>query len=271
VGYKNYLPPLNSIVRPLKRVKGTERKMNSKKAWLIWSLFLMLLTGCEEFHVDTTFEKNGSGVLRLVVVYSESSKMDVEQCRKVGREYGPKVQWHNVSHEGSSSVNNPSGRDQCTYTYSFNDLDEADNLHKALGFKLDRLSIDNNYFTYKATNRACVNDFDPKVLKSVTWSVKPPKTISSYNAEKVIGDNLIWNLSGSDCYDISVVSALVQPADEATVNKDLLVTEPSKSSPGEKTENQPFDATIVTWTTVGASIATIIATAIAYKESKKKK
>jgi len=53
----------------------------------------MVLTGCEEIHFYTTFEKNGSGVFSLVVVYpessktDESSKMDVEKCR----EYGPKI------------------------------------------------------------------------------------------------------------------------------------------------------------------------------------
>lgn len=193
--------------------------------------------------------------------------------------YGPKVEWHNVSHEGSSALNNLSGRDQCTYTYSFNDLDQVDKLYKALGFKLDRLSIDDNYFTYKSVDKTCAKDFDPNVTKSATWSVKPPGTISSHNAEKVIGDKLTWNLSGSDCHNISVVSALTQPTDKATENKDSAETDkltddktiPNKSSPSEKTEIQPLDASIVTWTTVGASIATIVATAIAYKESKKKK
>jgi hypothetical protein len=83
----------NNIVRSLKRGKETKRKMNSRKTWLIWSLLLMVLTGCEEIHFYTTFEKNGSGVFSLVVVYpessktDESSKMDVEKCR----EYGPKI------------------------------------------------------------------------------------------------------------------------------------------------------------------------------------
>lgn len=230
--------------------------MNSKKAWLIWVLFLTLLTGCEEIHGSITFEKNGSGVLSLTIVYPEGSSVkSVEKCR----EYSPSGQWDNVLYEGSSSVNNPSGRDQCIFTNSFNDLDEVDKQYKALGIKLDKLSIDDNNFTYQAVNKTCVQDFDPKVTKSVTWSVKPPGTISSHNAEKVIGDRLTWSLSGGDCYDISVVSTLTQSA------------ESSKSSPSEKPENQPLDTTITTWTTIGASIATIIATAIAYKEYKKKK
>lgn len=254
--------------------------MNSKKALLKWSVLLMLLTSCfDEGHGYFTFKKNGSGVLNLEVLFPESSEVkDIKDCR----EALSSIDWNNISYEGSSSINNPSGGDQCRYIYSYNDLDEAEKLHKALlGFKLERLSIDDNYFTYKALDKTCVDDFVRKHTKSVTWSIKPPGNIRSHNAEKVIGDKLTWNLSGFDCYDISVVSALTQPADETTANKDLVVTEPKNkdsvvtepntSSPSEKTESEPVDATIVTWTTIGASIATIIATAIAYKESRKKK
>lgn len=249
--------------------------MNSKKAWLIWLLLLALLTSCEEVHGHFTFERNGSGVLSLKVMYPKGSKVkDIKGCR----EYLNQIQWNDISYEGLSSMNNPSGGDQCTYIYSFNDLDEVEKLHKALGLNLEILSIDDNYFTYKSVDKACVKDFDPKYTKSVTWSVKPPGNISSHNAEKVIGEKLTWNLSGLDCYNVSVVSSLTQPTDKATATKDSVATDkspngettPSKSSSGEKTESQPLDASIVTWTTIGASIATIIATAIAYKESKKK-
>lgn len=240
--------------------------MNSKKALLIWSVLLMLLTSCYEGHGYFTFEKNGSGVLNLEIVFPESLKAeDIEGCR----EAFTSIKWDNISYEDGSSINNSSGGDQCRYIYSFNDLDEVARLHKALNLKLERLRINNNYFIYKALDKTCVDDFDPNYTKSVTWSIKPPGNIKSHNAEKVIGDKLTWNLSGSDCYDISVVSVLTQPAEETTA--DSVVTEPNTSSPSEKTESQPLDATIVTWTTIGASIATIIATAIAYKESRKKK
>jgi hypothetical protein len=239
--------------------------MKSKKAWLIWALFSILLTSCEEIHGYITFEKNGSGVLSLKVVYPEGSNVkSVEKCR----EYLPNGQWDDVSYEGSSSVSNPSSGDQCTFTYSFNDLGQVDKQYRALGIKLDRLSIDDNQFTYQAVDKTCVKDFDPKVTKSVTWSVKPPGTVTSHNADKVIGDTLTWNMLGFDCYDISAVSSLTKPTDQATDDKGSAA---SSKSPDDKTESQPLDESVVTWTTVGASIATMIATAIAYKEFKKKK
>jgi hypothetical protein len=231
--------------------------MSSKKAWLIWSLLLMLLTSCEEIHSYITFEKNGSGVFSLKIVYPQSGKVkDVEACRQSFNS----IQWNNILYEGSSSINNPSGGDQCTYVYSFNDLEEVEKLHKVLNIKLNQLKIDDNYFTYKAIDKTCANSFDPKVTKSVTWSIKLPGNISSHNAEKVIGDKLTWNLSGSDCYDISAVSALNQSGSDKTI-----------SAPSEKTESLPLDGSILIWITIGASIVAIIAIAIAYKESQKKK
>ena len=237
--------------------------MNSRKFWLMWAVLLTLLTGCvEEFHGEVSFEKNGSGVLSLKVMHSKDSKAkNIESCRQ----YFTGIKWKDISYKDLSSINNLAG-DQCTYIYSFNDLDEVESVHKTLGFKLGRLTIDENNFTYKAANKTCTDDFDPKVVKSATWSVRPPGTISSHNAEKIIGDKLTWTLSGSDCYNISAMSTLTQPPEKVTENPTL-----SKVSPSEKTESQPFDTSIVTWTTVGASLATIIATAIAYKESKKKK
>jgi len=256
-GGQTCLQLLISAVRPLERSKGTERKMNSKKAWLVWLALLVLLTSCvEEIHGYFTFEKNGSGVLNLEVVYPESSGVkDIEGCSKNLTQ----IQWDSILYEGLSSINNPSGMDQCRYIYSFNNLYEVEKLHKALGLKLEKLSIDDNYFIYKAFNRTCDNDVG-QLAKSVTLSIKPPGNVSSHNAEKVIGNKLTWNLSGGvDCYDISVVSALTQP------------TEPSKSLQSEKTGDLPLDSTITTWTTIGASLATIIGTAIAYKQYKKKK
>ncbi|WP_293154309.1 MULTISPECIES: hypothetical protein [unclassified Microcoleus] len=185
--------------------------MNSKKIWAIWTVFLILLTGCEEIHGVISFKKNGSGTLSLRIVNSESpnesSQVNVETCRKLLTS----IAWDNVSHERIRSTNNSSGSDQCAYTYSFNDLDEVEKLYKGLGLKLNRLTINNDEFTYKSTDKTCVNDFDLKFTKSVTWSIEPPGNIKLHNADKVIGDKLIWNISGSDCYDISVVSGIASP------------------------------------------------------------
>jgi len=258
--------------------------MNSKKVWAIWSIFLILLTGCEEIHGVISFEKNGSGILSLKIVYPESSKIDVETCRKSLTS----IEWTNVSHERIRSMNNPSGSDQCAYTYSFNDLDEVEKLYRGLGLKLNRLTINTDEFTYKATDNTCVKDFDPNLTKSVTWSVKPPGNIRLHNADKVIGDKLTWNISGFDCYDRSVVSGIVSPLErvpesqatqspENKVSTDKSLNDkaiPTTNLPSEKTENQPLDASVALWTTVGASVATMIATIVAYityRDSKKKK
>jgi hypothetical protein len=213
----------------------------------------MLLVGCKEVHGYFTFEKNGSGALSLKVLYPESSKIkDIKGCR----EYFTQISWNDVLYEGSSSINNPSGGDQCTYNYSFNDLDEVEKLHQALSLKLETVSINNDQFTYKALDKTCANDFDPKYTESVTWSVKPPGNIVSHNADKVIGDKLTWNLSGSDCYDVYIISSLTQPADK--------ITALNKSSPSEKTDNQSLDSSIGLWTIIGGFAATMITTVIAY-------
>jgi len=258
--------------------------MNSKKTWAIWAVFLILLTGCKEIHGVISFKKNGSGILSLKIVYPESLEIkDVEGCRKSLSS----IEWNNVSYEGFHSMNNPSGGDQCTYTYSFNDLDEVEKLHEVLGLKLNKLSINNDEFKYESTDNTCADDFDPNLTKSATWSVKPPGDISSHNADKVIGNKLTWNISGFDCYSISVASVVASPLERVpeipvtqlpdnTASTDQSPNDviSSTNSPNERNEKQSLDQSVALWTAVGASVATIIATVIAYvtyRDSKKKK
>jgi hypothetical protein len=258
--------------------------MNSKKIWVMWATSLILLTGCEEIHGAISFKKNGSGILNLRIVHPEDSKVDVETCRKLITD----IEWSNVSHEKVPGIVSP-GKDQCVYTYSFNDLDEVEKLYKRLGLKLDRLIINSDEFTYKSTNNECVNDVNPtKSTKLATWSVTPPGNIRLHNADKIIGDKLTWNISGLDCYDISVVSGVApslerlpepqktqSPESKSLDDKPLNdKTVPSTNSPSEKPEKQSLDSTVALWTAVGASVATILATFIAYmtyRDSKKKR
>jgi hypothetical protein len=165
-------------------------------------------------------------------------------------------------YEGSPSINNPSGGDQCTYVYSFNSLDEVEKLHKVLNVKLDRLSIDDNSFIYKSHDKACANNLGDYTPKSITWSIKTPGGETIHNATKIIGDKLTWNIPGLDCYNISVESTIAKKVPEVKL-----------SPTSEKNDNQPIDS-ISSLTTTGASVATIIATIVAYFayiESKKKK
>lgn len=257
--------------------------MNSKKIWPMWAVSLILLAGCEEIHGAISFEKNGSGILSLKITYPETSKMDVKGCRS----FLTNVKWNKVSYERIPSKYNIGGNDQCIYVYSFNDLDEVEELHKGLGVKLDKFIINNDEFIYKSTDKKCVNNF-AEATKVATWSVKPPGGIRLHNADKVVGDKLTWNISGLDCYDISVMSGIASPLErlsepqstqspENKLSTDKSLNDkalPSTNSPGEKSEKQSLDALIALWTTVGASIATIVATLIAcvtYRDSKKKK
>lgn len=172
------------------------------------------------------------------------------------------VQWHDYVYEGSPSINNPSGGDQCTYIYSFNSLDEVEKLHKVLNVKLDRLSIDDNSFIYKSHDKTCANNLGEYTPKSITWSVKTPEGKTIHNATKIIGDKLTWNILGLDCYNVSI---------ESTITKKL--QDEKASSVDEKSDKQSIDSMSL-WTTIGSSVATIIATIVAYLtyiESKKKR
>lgn len=224
------------------------------------AVFSMLLTSCKEIHGTISFEKDSSGVLSLRIVYPESLAIkNIKDCRK----YLTTIKWNDYLYEGLPSINNPSGGDQCTYSYSFNDLDEVEKLHRGLNLKLDRLSIDDDRFIYKANDKTCINNPVDFETKSITWTVKPPGNKNTHNAAKIIGDKLTWNISGLDCYNLSVESLINNKSLD-----DKIVANTSTSS--EKSEKQPLDL-IGVWTTIGASIATMIAAIIAYTESKKKK
>ena len=218
----------------------------------------MLLTSCiKEVHGYFHFNKNGSGVLNFKVLYLESSKVkDTKGCR----EYFKTISWNDVAYENSISMDNPRGGNQCTYLYSFNNLDEVEKLHKVLGLKIETLGVNDNRFTYKVMDKTCIQYFNRSSIESVTLSVKPPGGIISHNAEKVIGDTFTWNLSGSDCYDISIVSSVAQPADK--------ITTLNRSSTSEKTDNQSLESSIGLWTIIGGFAAMMIATVIAYTTHK---
>ena len=289
--------------------------MSFRKSSLIWMVLPIFLTSCEEIHGTIAFKKNGSGTVNLEIIYAENLKVkNVDSCR----EYMSNIKWNDIAYNSESSLNNPSGSDQCIYTYYFNDLIEVEKLHKGLNLNLQKLSISNNYFVYEANNQACVKDLDPDAFKSVTWSVESPGNISSHNAEKIIGNKLTWNISGFDCYTILVKSVLRQ-SEEVKGKADSVVTSdlpehkdrvtPSTSPSSDKL-NQPEDVkadtdsvvtsdlpedkdrvtpstlpssdkakketldSVVLWTTISASIATIIGTVIAYmtyKDSKSKR
>jgi hypothetical protein len=54
--------------------------MNSdKNRWSLWAVFLILLTGCKEMHGVISFEKNGSGIFNLKIVYARGQDSGMQQ------------------------------------------------------------------------------------------------------------------------------------------------------------------------------------------------
>jgi hypothetical protein len=53
--------------------------MNSdKNRWSLWAVFLILLTGCKEMHGVISFEKNGSGIFNLKIVYARGQDSEIK-------------------------------------------------------------------------------------------------------------------------------------------------------------------------------------------------
>lgn len=251
--------------------------MTMKSIRYVGLIFSLLLVGCDELHFFTTFEEDGSGFIDLEVVnYPDGEFSDyesIEDCSADFDELG--VQPDNIAYESyaSSAIGQQNGA-RCIYTFEFDDLEEAARLHTAFELNLDQLYFHNDAFTYQASSDDCDGSADSD--DNATWNLRLPGEINSHNADKVIGDQLTWNVS-SDCYDIFAEStlvqpsALVQPEQESRVN-DSPISEEAPSEDESANEGSPaqegsLDSAV--WIMLGASMPILIGGIVAYVNSRK--
>jgi hypothetical protein len=244
--------------------------MNSKRIRFIWAAFLIPLAGCKEINGTISFKENESGILKIEVVYPKDSKANIDTCSQ----YFKEIKWNNIIHDEGN---------QCIYIYYFSNFEDVGKIHKSLNINLYKLTKNKEHFTYKANNESCIKKQDEsKYAIPITWSLKPPGNVVSHNADKIIGNTLTWNISTLDCYNVFVESDFSQPEEKLISKKSSVPTENLSDNkktantntniinyPGTRDDEKPPD-----WTAISASIATIIATVIAYftyRESKKKK
>lgn len=244
-----------------------------KKVRYIGLIFSLLLIGCDENHLFSTFEEDGSGFIKLEVVnYPDGEFSDYESIEDCSVDFNELIgtQPDDVAYVSQSSALGQQKGDRCIYTFEFDNLEEAERLHAAFNLELDQLYFRNDTFTYQASSDDCEGNEDSD--DADTWNLKLPGEVSSHNADKIIGQQLTWNLT-SNCYDIYAESTLAQPESESAVTESQINDdEPS----GDESDNegslaeQPSENSAVMWAIIGAMIPTLIGI-IAYLKSSKTK
>lgn len=275
----------------------TKANMKIRKSWCQWMILLFLLTGCLDIDIATKFEEDGSGTFSIKAAPVETDNEyvnmdDIDGCIESIAELP--VEWSDISYREAGSLDNPNSNGTCVYTYQFSDLGEAEKVYKSVGMEIQDLYIDERTFFFKISNRDCKESgFDDPSDGSIDLSVELPGRVNSHNADRFVGEKLTWKLLRPDCFDAIAESKLSfvedGPVEEQRPSEtlpNLETTQPNlahvpESSPvTEENETSSFDEfgkdegplnAVVIWTTIGASVATMIGTLIAYTESKRNK
>lgn len=250
------------------------KAMNTRNKCYVLLLTSVLITSCDEMHVLTSFNDNESGSFKLDILYDEDKSFDdmgstPSTCLKSLEEI-----WESsaLSQNVIVSVENRKNRSWCVYSYQFQDLTELVAYYTSLNINIENLTTTANTFTYQIPPQACepLSDETNQDPNDFTWSIKVPGEISEHNANKVIGNTLTWIGRSLECDGAFAKANLSQPS-EPVVTEELpenLVI-PQETAIESQVPEQPLSMVVVL-TTIGASIATIVATIIAYLELRKK-
>lgn len=235
--------------------------------------------------IITKIEPDESGVLVLKIgpvdpddPYVELNNL--EECSSID----VPVQWSDITFKPAGSPGNPNKNRACIFTARFNDLVELDYVYSNIFSQAQNLYIDDDIFHFKLSDLTCEDSTSlEKNDASLDVTVELPGRIRSHNADKQIGRQLTWNIPKIDCFEAiaqSELTPIVEPVPE-TLEDDVAIepipveteiVEPAPAPNEPKKESAAIDS-VNLWTTIGASVATILGTAIAfaaYTDSKKK-
>ncbi len=226
---------------------------------------------------DTFFDEDGSGVFsfqRDFFLNSDAFPTDAQFCDTA---VSPDINWSTIDQGPLRKIEGQTVG-SCTLIYEFDNLEELSALQQTLEVSFNQLTISNGLFTYKTSKQICSNVNDDTV---VNWSVTPPGTIrsESRNVSSVTADTVSWILNSNSCGEMVVLSRLTveEPPAPSPLPEDFQDPTPVPSlPPPAPTPEPPLPVDIVNgWTTVVLSlttiIATVITTALALAEYKKRK
>lgn len=251
-----------------------------RRRW--WIAFLLLLSGCVDGEITTKFLKDGSGTVVLKFAPLESSEgtmTSVSDC--VEMLDNDANTWDKISISEAGSLGNPNSKAACVYTYQFDELTEVKYLYDKIGLlDIEKLYLDEDNFYLTASIADCTPSASDSE-GSIFLSLELPGQITSNNADKVIGNRLTWDLDSIGCSQVVAESKLqlAEPKSavedepiKPTPTSDISIENPPSIAPVEadQPKKEGVVNSVVIWTTIGASVATIIATVIAFSESRKR-
>lgn len=250
----------------------------------LWILILLFLSSCVEAEILHSFRSDGSGTVEIKVAPSDAtddSPDSYEDCVEAFTEENPNL-WDEIGFLEAGTPGNPNSNDTCVLGKRFDSLGEAEDFYTDSDLlDIQSLYIDNRFFYFKAYDSDCVSEPSEDETGTLLFTLELPGRITSHNADKVIGKQLTWDLLRIGCSSILAESVLevpiTRPPEEAPTplpSTTSAGTQQDNSSPVSvpvETSSEEEENQILLWTTIGASVATIIGTVIAYTESRKKK
>ncbi|MGD1866196.1 MAG: hypothetical protein ACFB0D_16730 [Phormidesmis sp.] len=221
---------------------------------------LLLFVNPSTVEVSTVFEEEGNGSFTLELSQSPPSDEPSKDNSFCDVNLGEGLEWRTVKYKELRSSEEETTTDRCTYEFDFNTLEDARKLYQSLEIPLSELTINNNVFVYRISDQVCSNLTEEVNFR---WFVETPGEIraKSWNFYEIGANHIAWDLTSRKCGEMFVDSRIA--TNEPSPNQNQ--RQSSRSS-----KPSPFDL-INGWTTIGASIATIVGTLLAIAEYRKRK